>query len=208
METDSTVTAPEGFRLLHNVVGDGIWEKLEEWLSTDCVPWQNEGEKMQHRNVAQFGCRYNYETDELDMKEKVIPIPEIIKETLLDVELSTLEGVEFTQCIINDYKTGDIVIPWHKDHPSFGPTILVYTFCDERVLDFRRKCTEFDNTSYEYYSAFPKHGSMYILQGAARYEWEHCVPQGKGRRISFTFRSLQKGNLYPLLDDGAPVGFE
>jgi alkylated DNA repair dioxygenase AlkB len=189
---------PFGFSLAHNVVPDEMWEKIERWLQTGRiqlehgqeksfpVPWQDEGYVMQNRRIAQFGFRYDYHTDVVDTSTETAPMPSFLRQLLLDdFALSSLENADdFTQCIINDYTTADTVIPWHKDDPDFGPLVLVYTFGDDRPLNFR----SLEEDTYKYYTARPRHGSRYILSGPARNDWEHSVPEGKGRRISITFR--------------------
>lgn len=192
---------PCGFSLEHNVVSNEVWENLDSWLQSkrfiengqeiSCpVPWQEEGHVMQNRRIAQFGARYDYQVDCVDMSTQTPPIPSFLRKALLDdVALSSSSSSltdNFTQCIINDYATADTVIPWHKDHPDFGPVVLVYTFGDNRPLNFRL----LEDNVYKYYVAQPRHGSRYILSGPARNDWEYSVPEGKGRRISITFRSV------------------
>jgi hypothetical protein len=43
--------------------------------------------------------------------------------------------------------------------------------------------------AFEYFTAYPRHRSFYILSGPVRYNWEHSVPGGVGFRVSITFRS-------------------
>mmetsp|Transcript_18160 Transcript_18160/g.25594 ORF Transcript_18160/g.25594 Transcript_18160/m.25594 type:complete len:285 (-) Transcript_18160:72-926(-) len=208
------------------------------------VPWQDEGEKMQHRRVAQFGGRYDYQTDIVDTKTPTAPIPQFLKDLLLtknpvmsnkcstvvddgdstrakDNHIQTKNSDnednnnnddcnendvshDFNQCIINEYTHHDTIIPWHKDHPDFGPTILVFTFGDDRPLHFRKlvqdQKEDNDNESggkeingkNRFCTAYPRHCSRYMLQGEARNDWEHSVPKGTGRRVSFTFRTLKR----------------
>jgi len=75
----------------------------------------------------------------------------------------------------------------------------VYTFGDNRPLHFRKMAGEEYGQQQEqqqrpaknlFYEAHPNHCSRYMLQGEARNDWEHSVPTGKGRRVSFTFRTL------------------
>jgi alkylated DNA repair dioxygenase AlkB len=146
---------------------------------------------MQNRRVAQYGCRYDYQLDIVDTATQTPPIPQFLKTVLLNPSAEVLENHDisvddFSQCIINEYTDPGTIIPWHKDHSDFGCVVLVFTFGDNRPLCLRQ--TE-GGGGFTHYTALPRHGSCYILTGAARYEWEHCVPEGNGRRISFTFRS-------------------
>ena len=127
----------------------------------------------------------------------------------------------FTQCIINDYQDANTIIPWHKDDTAFGNVVLVYTFLDDRPLHLRLlrakdspnsnsddpdACVDAsgtgsdndNNDDFVFFTAHPRHCSRYILRGPAREVWEHSVPSGKDRRVSFTFRTLRNK------DDGIP----
>ena len=190
--------APEGFLLEHNAITSHAWSLLEKWL-TDYDKWE-EHSVNQHRPVAQFGgCNYDYHKDVVDTKTGTPPIPEIFERLLLDPVREILPDICFTQCIINDYREASTIIPWHKDDAAFGDTILVYTFLDGRPLHLRCKKPDDDATTPIHdarestltYSAYPRHCSRYILRGPARENWEHSVPGGKGRRVSFTFRTLR-----------------
>ena len=41
------------------------------------------------------------------------------------------------------------------------------------------------------------HPRSYCFSGAARYDWQHSVPEGSQRRWSFTFRSLKQPSIAP-----------
>jgi alkylated DNA repair dioxygenase AlkB len=198
--------APEGFLLEHNAIPSHAWSLLEKWLQ-DYDKWE-EHSVNQHRPVAQFGgCKYDYHNDVVVMvdsttKSGTPPIPEIFERLLLHPVREILPDICFTQCIINDYIEASTIIPWHKDDAAFGDTILVYTFLDGRPLHLRcntRKPDDDatttpihdDRESTLTYTAYPRHCSRYILRGSARENWEHSVPGGKGRRVSFTFRTLR-----------------
>jgi hypothetical protein len=138
------------------------------------------------------------------------------RDGIFDTDL--LDPDSFTQCIINIYQAGDY-IPWHWDHVDFGPTIVVFVFGDDdRPLQLRKKMSPshpppdkqqhldrqdasssssqsfkiLNHSSegpFEYFTAYPRHRSCYILTGPVRYHWEHSVPVGVGFRVSITFRS-------------------
>ena len=197
---------------------------------TSPIPWERG--VPQDRRVAQFGVRYNYETSVVKYADDVPEIPPPLRQLLLE-SLCTREPslrsmfhesidanhnnnnnrkkdkdpLAFTQCIINVYQAEDS-IPWHWDHVDFGPTVLVFTFGEDRPLRMRRllqknaadtmmayprsQCHHNEDKAeqdFQYYTLTPNHGSCYILSGPARYEWEHSVPKGSGFRVSITFRT-------------------
>ena len=95
-------------------------------------------------------------------------------------------------------------IPYHKDDAAFGDTVLVFSFGEPRVLRLRRLASgavaaqapgdaeaqpEHPTHVVHEYELTPAHGSAYILEGAARNDYQHCVQPGQGRRYSVTFRT-------------------
>ena len=214
-EQDSEI--PSGFQLEHNIVPEETWQAIQHWLSTEMLPSSaNDPANLTRveipyeigsvdRRVAQFGsCKYDYDEDSVIFFDSIeYPIPTFIRETLLANEIGG-DGEEYTQCIINIYEDEN-EIPWHVDHKYFGKKILVYTFGASRPLCLRRPISHKDGKSIEYGSiglqcpqeeytfqltqAYPRHCSKYILEGPSRSDWEHSVPSGKGKRVSFTFRT-------------------
>lgn len=202
---------PDGFVLEHDQVEPEVWANIQRWLSSESLPSSAKDPKgastsgsdgdnftrvpipwqpgSQGRRVAQFGsCRYDYIADVAEeCNPSDNPIPDYIRETLLS---GVPNCEQYTQCIINRYEASNL-IPWHFDHPYFGPEVLVYTFGEERPL-LLRKMTEGnqeEENTYVYSRAFPRHCSKYLLSGPARDVWEHSVPGGTSKRVSITFRS-------------------
>lgn len=214
--------APSGFSLTHNVVPVKLWDEIQEWLDLDwdkddlglsCsasisndkdhIPWEMSTVE-QNRPVAQFGFRYNYVCDVVDTTTACPPIPAVLSKLIALQGDESLSLLPFTQCIINAYgPNATSHIPWHKDDWRFGPIVLVYTFGSARPLQMRRQQSHGNDalSSYNYYTAYPRHLSCYILAGFARYDWEHMVPTGSEWRVSITFRSW--GNNNKVASDGS-----
>lgn len=216
--TDSSSSPPEGFYMEHNVVSEETWKILKHWLDTGefrmpnttqiqkaPIPWQM---GAQNRRVAQFGFRYNYESSNVEFDDDIPPIPFPLQQLLLETtcikNLFQQQNNQWTQCIINVYEE-NVIIPWHWDHVDFGPVVLVFTFGEERPLQLRRlksstpsklpstQChydpDSYAEDDYDYFTAYPRHCSCYILSDRVRYHWEHGVPPGSGQRVSITFRT-------------------
>eukprot|EP00581_Thalassiosira_minuscula_P015693 CAMPEP_0183734258 /NCGR_PEP_ID=MMETSP0737-20130205/43328_1 /TAXON_ID=385413 /ORGANISM="Thalassiosira miniscula, Strain CCMP1093" /LENGTH=298 /DNA_ID=CAMNT_0025967709 /DNA_START=20 /DNA_END=916 /DNA_ORIENTATION=- len=118
------------------------------------IPWET-GPQMQGRKIAQFGnCHYDYIADVAKPCSSnhhrhhcPHPIPAYLKHALLDKnnhgngtfeKSNNSQQRQYTQCIINVYEPHN-EIPWHVDHPYFGPEVLVYTFGEDRPLLLRRR---------------------------------------------------------------------
>ena len=194
----TTDPTPNGFILEENAISEETWNEIEQWMKDgkhdnsggiyDVLPWER---AIEGRMVCQWGVRYDYDKQCVD-HTNVGPIPQFLL-SKLDVDSTT-----YTQCIINCYNSND-AIPYHLDDLDFGPTVVVYTFGENRPLNFRRRrrcdsksTSDSDSVEYEYYACHPKHCSKYILSNDARYEWEHSVPEGHGYRVSITFRSMME----------------
>ena len=174
---------PTGFEYCADAVPEQVWLQLRSWLATDTtIPWERAAEG---RRVAQWGFRYDYARHCVESKP-VAPIPIALAQL---VPQTCGESVAFTQCIINEYVSGD-GIPWHRDDPGFGPEVAVFSFGATRTLLMRLPQHDTDGGDGRF-SIEPAHRSMYRLSGEAREAWQHSVRGGVGLRYSVTFRSMQ-----------------
>lgn len=169
---------PDGFRRWCCAKSPTDWAKLKTWMEEMIsIPWER---ALEGRRVAQWGVRYDYTNQCVDLTP-VATIPDFLRDFFPEV------GPEFTQCIINEYGPGD-GIPWHVDDLVFGPEVRVFVFGDSRPLLLRREATA---------TVEMRHLWSYCFSGAARYDWQHSVPEGSQRRWSFTFRSLKQPSIAP-----------
>ncbi len=118
--------------------------------------------------IHSFGWRYDFNRQKA---EQVDPIPP----ELLGLRQAAAEAVErpaaaFEQALITEYAPG-AGIGWHKDRPMFDDVIGVSlaALCGFR---FRRKLGE----GWLHYAFAAEPRSMYLLSGALRTQWEHCIP--------------------------------
>ena len=169
VRTESAVPAPRAAALL-------AW--LESPPEESGVPWER---AIEGRRVAQWGCRYDYETQYVDTTTPVAPIPACLREWLPGVDAS------YTQCIVNSYGPND-AIPYHADDFAFGPSILVFCFGEARPLLLRRQeqgqgqaGEEGEGGSYRHFSALIGDRGSYEMSGETRYDWQHSIPTGEGK---------------------------
>ena len=86
-------------------------------------------------------------------------------------------------------------IPYHSDDAAFGEHIRVFCFGDERPIRFRRRVikkeegTQAETVELHRFSKPVGSRDCYELSGEARHLWQHSVSEGRGKRISVTFRS-------------------
>jgi alkylated DNA repair dioxygenase AlkB len=104
------------------------------------------------------------------------------------------------QVIVNEYlvdATNTQGIAAHKDHvQDFGPVIVTLSLLEGWSMRFTR-------AGHNYVDHLLEPGSIAVLEGEARYEWEHSIPPRKfereggiktlrQRRVSVTFRTVNK----------------
>jgi alkylated DNA repair dioxygenase AlkB len=103
-----------------------------------------------------------------------------------DEELKLVEHIrELPHALVTEYGPG-AAIGWHRDKGVFDEVIGISLLspCNFR---FRRKTS----SGWERYSLTVEPRSAYLLQGAARTEWEHNIPGVESIRYSITFRRLR-----------------
>lgn len=97
------------------------------------------------------------------------------------------------QVIVNEYLPGQ-GIATHIDHSGFGPTVCMVSLLDDWEMDFSENWKDKN-------PALLKQGSVVLLTGAARSEWQHGIAprkselmesgrRGRKRRLSMTFRTV------------------
>jgi alkylated DNA repair dioxygenase AlkB len=94
----------------------------------------------------------------------------------------------FKEVLATEYPVGS-VINWHRDAPPFEliAGISLATDCTFRLRPYDKTKRSRANTL-----SFPvERRSLYIMQGAARSEWEHSINPVKEKRYSVTLRTLR-----------------
>jgi alkylated DNA repair dioxygenase AlkB len=142
-----------------------------------------------NRRTVSFGGKYDFTAHELMPAE---PIPEFL--FTLRARVAAWSGVDepqFNHAIIAEYRTGT-QLGWHRDVPDFELVVGVSLFGAARMrfrphpprVGARRAALAIDLA--------PR--SIYSLQAAARWDWQHAVSPTKALRYSITFRTLAAGN--------------
>ena len=90
----------------------------------------------------------------------------------------------FRQALVTEYAPG-AGIGWHRDKPMFGK-VVAFSFLSACTLRFRRR----DGSRWERRSQVLEPRSAYIMEGEARWDWEHSIPAGDALRYSVTFRDF------------------
>jgi alkylated DNA repair dioxygenase AlkB len=136
------------------------------------------------RRVVSFGWRYDFSEHKALPAD---PIPDCLLELHRNVQAGTGFGLpDLAQVLVTEYSPG-APIGWHKDRPFFDDVmgLSLASPCSFRL----RKAL--GDGKWQRVSLRLEPRSAYLLQGAARREWEHSIPPVESLRYSVTFRNLR-----------------
>ena len=105
--------------------------------------------------------------------------------------IESVAKVIFTGALLNQYRTGQDSMGWHRDNEKelgMNPVIGSVSFGATRKFQLRNYTNKKITRSIEL-----THGSFLLMQGETQHRWEHQVPKtakDKGIRINLTFRVI------------------
>ncbi|KAI5633618.1 2OG-Fe(II) oxygenase superfamily domain-containing protein [Phthorimaea operculella] len=212
---------------------------LEDFITQDeekqliaLFDWVDDSSNLKNRQVKHYGYEFRYGSNDVDLST---PLAEKIPEQC-DVLWRRLREKGFDlgvpdQLTVNKYEPGQ-GIPSHVDkHSPFGPTILSVSLGSSVVMDWKHH-------SGKYVPVVVPARSMLVMQGEARYDWQHGIQprtwdpiiesrasdtqaqpikvitsetEPRGTRISLTFRWTRSGPCdckYKTLCDSSVKGSE
>jgi alkylated DNA repair dioxygenase AlkB len=135
------------------------------------------------RRVISFGLRYDFNGPGL---VDAPPIPDWLHPVRdRAAAFAGLPGEAFAHLLINEYREG-APIGWHRDRPVFDQVVGV-SLLAPAVMRFRRRVGQ----TFERINVPLAPRSAYLLDGPARRDWEHSLPEAAAHRYSLTFRNLR-----------------
>lgn len=140
--------------------------------------------QVARRRTTHFGWTYGYETWRI---EPGPPIPDFL--LALRDRAAGIGGVaddELVEVLVTHYPAG-AGIGWHRDAPMFGVVVGVSLASACRFRFQRGKGVERRTAVAE---LEPR--SAYVLDGQARWQWQHSIPPAKAERYSVTYRTLRR----------------
>lgn len=134
------------------------------------------------RGYAQFGHAYHTESRRT---APAPPFPDWLTELAERVAASCPPDTAFDSCILTNYPA-DAGIGWHTDKPVFGPVVAGVSLLAPARLLFRRAEGEGEC------EVCVEPGSLYVMAGPSRWDFQHSVAPVVAQRVSLTFRSVRK----------------
>jgi alkylated DNA repair dioxygenase AlkB len=187
--TESQAFAISGLRYQPNFVSPTEEISLLEIIrSLDLKEAQYRQWRANRRTVS-FGGKYDFTAHEL---MPAAPIPPFL--FALRTRIAAWSGIEasrFNHAIIAEYRIGT-QLGWHRDVPDFESVVGV-SLAGAARMRFRPYPPRIGvrKTAFAVDLA-PR--SIYTLQAAARWDWQHAVSPTKALRYSITFRTLAAGH--------------
>jgi alkylated DNA repair dioxygenase AlkB len=152
------------------------------------------------RRTQHYGRRYNYSTGRVEGPDSAPSLPTLFNDLAERLYEERVMQKIPNQVIVNEYLVDETVtqgIASHKDHVrDFGPVIVTLSLLEGWSMRFTRE-------GHNYVDHLLEPGSIAVLAGSSRYEWEHSIPPRKfereggiktprQRRVSVTFRTVNK----------------
>ena len=138
------------------------------------------------RKIASFGWDWSFEKRTLSKGKE---IPKAFNFLIQKIaEHLSLSKETFAELLITEYPVGS-VINWHRDAPPFDliAGISLLSDCTFRLRPYD-KAKQKRNAIISFTA---EQRSLYIINDAARSDWEHSIAPTKKLRYSITLRTLK-----------------
>ena len=177
--------APEGLSYAADMVTeDEAAALVSEIGRLTLKPFEFQG-YLGNRRVVYFGAGYDFSRQQLT---DAAPVPAFLLP--LREKAAAFAGAapeSFAQAMVTEYAPG-AGIGWHRDRPQFGQVVGV-SLLSSCALRFRRRTAD---GAWERVTLRPEPRSAYLLDGPARWAWQHSIPPVQTLRYSVTFRRFPR----------------
>jgi alkylated DNA repair dioxygenase AlkB len=144
------------------------------------------------RRVASFGGKFDYDNNRLLPAPPIPPAFEPLRERVARW-LGVAPDV-FSQMLVAEYAPGT-PLGWHRDVPDFE-SIVGVSLLGEGQMRFRPYPPE-SGRAADVRSLLLPPRSAYVLEGPARWQWQHSIVPAKVLRYSISLRTA-RGSLLLL----------
>jgi alkylated DNA repair dioxygenase AlkB len=177
---------PPGFRYFPEFISARQEEELINLIAqTELRAMQFHGYEAK-RKVSSFGYEWSFEKRVLSKGRQ---IPESFYWLLEKVAEKLQINVEkFAELLLTEYPAAS-VINWHRDAPPFDEIagISLHSDCTMRFRPHQKAAQ-----GRRAIITLPLESrSLYLIEGAARTDWEHSIPAVSNVRYSITLRTLK-----------------
>jgi alkylated DNA repair dioxygenase AlkB len=136
------------------------------------------------RRIASFGWQYDFSSSELSPAPPLPPFLAPLRDKV--AQWLSVPAARFVHAVVTEYKPGT-ALGWHRDIPHFETVggVSLGSACRMRFRPFPLRKNRREGTVT--LDLQPR--SIYVLQGQARWRWQHCIPTTRNLRYSITLRT-------------------
>ena len=173
----------DGWRYRAEFLTGAQEQELLQLLST--LAFQNAQYKkwIARRRIVSFGGRYDFSKNQLNSAPPIPPFLYPLRQRI--AEWSGIDEERLNHAMVAEYQPGT-PLGWHRDVAEFDEVIGVSLLGHAR-LRFRPYPPGPAQRTVFAVELVPR--SVYMLSGAARWNWQHAVSATKELRYSITFRT-------------------
>ncbi|OHV78840.1 alpha-ketoglutarate-dependent dioxygenase AlkB [Rhizobium sp. LCM 4573] len=173
---------PPGFRYQPDIVPEDVQtDLLHEIPQLPLKPFDFHGFEGKRR-VISHGWKYDFDTEKVsridDIPSFLLPVRSVA------AAFAGIAPDQLQQALVTEYAPG-APIGWHKDKKVFGRVVGI-SLLSPCTFRLRRRAGD----KWQRASVIAEPGSVYLLSGPARSEWEHSIPPVDQLRYSVTFREI------------------
>ena len=145
-----------------------------------------------HRRIVGYGEKYDFSAKELRPAALIPPFLFGLRERI--AAWSGIATFAFNHALIAEYRSGT-QLGWHRDVAHFGSVVGVSLAGPARMRLRPHPPLEGQRRTAFALDLEPR--SVYLMQGSARWDWQHAVSATKTLRYSITFRTLADMRMRP-----------
>jgi len=185
--------APKGLIVIDNYISSSAHDELLSLINKQ--EWSN----LLKRRVQHYGYEYSYQ--QRTASKRAAEMPGFAKDIAQRLVSETFFAKLPDQLIINEYTPGQGIAA-HTDARVFGDTIVSLSLGSACSFVFTRLDSADSPETFELYL---RPGTLVVMTGESRYNWNHSITPRKtdidpdtgrtvlrGTRVSLTFREMKK----------------
>ena len=173
---------PEGFVFQLDFISADEERALLDEISRLSLAAAKYKQYTARRRIAYFGFGYDFTSNRIGEAPPAPPFLAPLRDKV--AAWMGLPAAELEQALVTEYRPGT-PLGWHRDAPDFGRVAGVSLGGWARMR--LRRYPPAKDTPIDLELA-PR--SAYQMNGAARWRWQHSIPETRELRYSITFRTL------------------
>ncbi|HJV61695.1 MAG TPA: alpha-ketoglutarate-dependent dioxygenase AlkB [Albitalea sp.] len=183
----ATPPLPEGMRYCEDLIDAHEEAQLLEAIAAMPLAEARYKQYTARRRVLSFGSAY----DDSDRgAPEALPLPDLL--IPLRARLAAWAGVPaeaFAEALVAEYRPGT-PLGWHRDMPAYDIVAGVSLGHAARMRLRRYPPVDVKRSEVSTLVLAPR--SAYVLQGVARWGWQHSIAPTEALRHSITFRTRRQ----------------